>query len=173
MRSSTPPFHSSSLPSSPSLVPPFHSLGNGTVEQDHTLRNTQWNTAGTSSLKALANKVLERNKDRNKLGTEALKSVQLPDQTVPPNGTNSGADDATRYDALSYEFEERAAIAEYDGQQSPLQAQRIAYLDAFMAALATLPQETSAQEEQRKHWFDHKITSAREWLNKHGIQEPE
>ncbi|KAB2832859.1 MAG: hypothetical protein F9K49_07485 [Caedimonadaceae bacterium] len=158
MISSIPPFHSSSLPSSPTLVPPFHSLGNGTVEQDHVLRNTQWNTAGTSSLKTLANKVLERNKDRNKPGTETLKSVPLSDQPVPLRGTNSGADDTTQYDDLSYEFEERIAIAEYDGQQTPLQAHRIAYLDAFMAALATLPQETSSQEEQREHWLDHKIT---------------
>ena len=82
MTSSTPPFHSSSLPSSPSLVPPFHSLGNGTVEQEQVMRNTQWNTAGTSSLKALANKVLERNKDRNKFGTEALKFVPLPEITL-------------------------------------------------------------------------------------------
>jgi hypothetical protein len=133
---------SPSFSSPSSSVPPFHSLGNGTVEQDQAMRNTQWNTVGTSSLKVLANKVLERNKDRNKSGTEALKSVPLSDQTVPLRGTNSGADDATQYDALSYEFEERLAIAEYDGQQTPLQAQRIAYLDAFISVLVALPQES-------------------------------
>ena len=165
MTSSTPPFHSSSLPSSPSLVPPFHSLGNGTVEQDRVLRNTQWNTTGTSSLKALANKVLERNKDRNKPGTEALKSVPLPDQPVPPNGTNSGADDATQYDALSYEFEERLAIAEYDGQQTPLQAQRIAYLDAFISLLLDL-----AKDDLEKGWLAQKIQIALATLEAQNFQ---
>jgi hypothetical protein len=167
MTSSTPSF-----PSHPSSVPPFHSLGNGTVEQDHVIRNIQRNIAGTSSLKALANKVLERNTKGNKSGTTTLKSVPLPDQTVPLRGTNSGADNATQYDDLSYAFEERAAIAEYDGHQTPLQAERIAYQDAFMTALATLPEETFTQEEQRENWLDHKISAAREWLNSHGIQEP-
>ncbi|MBY0273476.1 MAG: hypothetical protein K2X02_08765, partial [Alphaproteobacteria bacterium] len=147
--------HSSSLPSSPSSVPPFHSLGNGTVEQEQVMRNTQWNIAGISSLKALANKVLERNKDRNKPGTEALKSVPHPDQLVPRNGTNSGADDATQYDALSYEFEERLAIAEYGGQQTQLQAQRIVYLDAFISLLSD-----QAKDDLEKDWLAQKIQIA-------------
>ena len=125
------------------------------MEQDQAMQNTQWNTAGTSSLKALANKVLERNKDRNKPGTEALKSVPHLDQTVPPNGTNSGADDATQYDALSYEFEERLAIAEYDGQQTPQQAQHIAYLDAFISILSTL-----AEDDPHQDWLAQKIQIA-------------
>ena len=37
------------------------------------------------------------------------------------------------------DFVERLAIAEYDGRQSDLQAQCIAYRDAFMAALRVLP----------------------------------
>ena len=171
MTSSTPPFHSSSLQSPSSSVPPFHSLGNGTVEQEQVMRNTQWNTVGTSSLKALANKVLERNKDRNKPGTEALKSVPLPDQPVPPNGTNSGADDATQYDALSYEFEERAAIAEYDGQQTSQQAQKIAYLDAFISVLVTIPQE-SYENSHGEDWLDARITAAKEWLQAQNLFQP-
>ena len=131
-----------------SSVPPFHSLGNGTAEQDHILRNTQWNTTGTSSLKALANKVLERNTSGNKPGTETLRSVPLPDQPVPLRGTNFGADDTTDYDSLSYEFEERAAIAEYDGQQ----AQRIAYLDAFISILSDL-----AEKDHNQDWPAQKI----------------
>ncbi|MBP9691907.1 MAG: hypothetical protein KBD90_01075 [Alphaproteobacteria bacterium] len=43
--------------------------------------------------------------------------------------------------SLLDDFEERLAIAEYDGQQSPLQAQRIAYQDAFIVVLNTLPYE--------------------------------
>src|SRR5207253_1582333 len=38
-------------------------------------------------------------------------------------------------------YEERLAIAEYDGHQNSTQAQRIAYLDAFIAVLVTLPYE--------------------------------
>jgi hypothetical protein len=37
------------------------------------------------------------------------------------------------------DFEERLAIAEYDGHQNDLQAQCIAYRDAFMAVLRVLP----------------------------------
>jgi len=159
------------FPTSSSLVPPFHSLGNGTVEQDHVLRNTKGNTAGTSSLKALANKVLERNKDRNKPGTETLKSVPHPDQPVPLHGTNSGADDATQYDALSYEFEERLAIAEYDGQQTPLQAQRIAYLDAFMAVLSTLPYE-EAESYYDEDWLMRRVKATQHCLVAEGLQQP-
>lgn len=39
------------------------------------------------------------------------------------------------------EYEERLAITEYDGLQGPAQAERIAYLDAFIAVWATLPYE--------------------------------
>lgn len=159
------------FPSPSSSVPPFHSLGNGTVEQDHVLRNTKGNTAGTSSLKALANKVLERNTSGNKPGTETLKSVPLPDQTVPRNGTNSGADDTTQYDTLSYEFEERLAIAEYDGQQTPLQAQRIAYLDAFMAVLAALPYE-EVEGYYDEDWLTRRVKATQNWLAARGLQQP-
>lgn len=62
------------FPSHSSLVPLFHSLESGTVEQNQDLWNTQWNVGGTGSLKALATKALERNKDWNKHGTTASKS---------------------------------------------------------------------------------------------------
>jgi hypothetical protein len=119
----------------------------------------------------LANKVLERNKDRNKPGTEALKSVPLSNQPVPPNGTNSGADDATQYDALSYEFEERLAIAEYDGQQTPKQAQHIAYLDAFISVLTTIPQETLCLP-YGEDWLDARIMAAKDWLQAQNLFQP-
>jgi len=48
-----------------SSVPPFHPLGNGTVEHGLSQRNTPWNVNGTISLKTLENKVLEMNKERN------------------------------------------------------------------------------------------------------------
>ncbi len=41
-------------------------------------------------------------------------------------GTNT---DTTRYESLSYEFEERAAIMEYDGGLSQEEAERLARVD--------------------------------------------
>lgn len=136
-------------------VPPFHYLGNGTVEQDHNLGNTQWNTNGTLSLKDLANKVLERNKSWNKSGTNPSKSVPLAAQNVPLSGTRSETDHTPRYDAFSYEFEERVAIAEYDGHQNPLQAEHIAYLGAFINLLSTL-----AENDPHQDWLAQKIQIA-------------
>jgi phosphoserine phosphatase len=85
-------------------------------------------------------------------------------------GTNSGADDVTQYDALSYEFEERAAIAEYDGQQTPQQAQRIAYLDAFMAVLSTLPYE-EVEGYYDEDWLTRRVKAAQHWLVAEGLQQ--
>lgn len=64
-------------------------------------------------------------------------------------------------------YEERRAIAEYDGEQVPLQAQRIAYLDAFLAVLAILP-----YEETEGDWLAHRIRAAQEWLLNQGIDPP-
>ena len=75
------------FPSPSSSVPPFHSLENGTVEQTLNQRNSLRNINGTSSLKALENKMLERNKERNTYGTRALKPVPHPDQPTPLRGT--------------------------------------------------------------------------------------
>jgi hypothetical protein len=41
--------------------------------------------------------------------------------------------------SLRDEYQERWAIAEYDALQDPLQAEQIAYLDAFVSVLVTLP----------------------------------
>lgn len=142
-----------------SSVPLSRSLESGTVEQGHDLRNTQWNTNGTLSLKALANKVLERNETWNKPGTETSKSVPPLSQSSIPCGTDSGTDDTTEYGDLSYEFEERTAIAEYDGNQTPIEAHRIAYLDAFISILSDLAEESLHQD-----WLVHKIQIALETL---------
>jgi hypothetical protein len=65
------------------------------------------------------------------------------------------------------EYEERIAIAEYDGHQSTTQAQRIAYLDAFVSVLATLPYENVEGD-----WLSHRIRAAQEWLLDQGIMQP-
>jgi len=58
-------------------------------------------------------------------------------------------------ESLLYDFEERIAIAEYDGHQSPIQARRIAYLDAFISILSTL-----AEDDPYQDWLSEKIQIA-------------
>ncbi len=123
------------FPSHSSSVPPFHSLGNGTVEQTLNHRNSSRNVNGTSSLKTLANKVLERNKQGNNPGTAASKAVPHLDQNVPLHGTNLETNCA-QYDDLSYAFEERAAIMEYDGGLTRQEAERRARIDIELGKLS-------------------------------------
>ncbi len=138
-----------------SSVPLFHPLESGTVEQDHDSWNIQWNTNEKTSLKALANKVLKRNKTWDKPGTNPSKSVPLGDQNAPLCGTRLETEHTPRYAGLSYAFEERVAIAEYDGQQTPLQAERIAYLDAFLSILF----DGTELDSQRK-WLIQRVQTA-------------
>jgi hypothetical protein len=65
------------------------------------------------------------------------------------------------------EYEERVAIAEYDGLQALAQAERVAYLDAFMAVLATLPYKDSAED-----WLAQRVKDAQNWLLDLGIKKP-
>lgn len=209
------------FPSHHSSVPPFHSLGNGTVEQMLNQRNSPRNMGGTNSLKALANKVLEWNRKWNKPGTAALKPVPPMPQSSSACGTNSkvgykvepdnflyefneraaimeydggltrektekikttaeketSTDKTDKFEmdanmsvlsvptvgpfdkeSLLYEFEERIAIAEVDGNQTPIEAHRIAYLDSFMAVLATLPYENVEDD-----WVEKRIKATKEW----------
>ncbi len=189
------------FPSHQSSVPLFHSLGCGTVEQDQNLRNNPRNRNGTCSLKALANKVLERNKGWNKPGTGESEPVPQPDQLVPLHGTENkerifpeeketstdntdkfkmGANmsvlsvppgDPVDKEYLLYDYEERLAIAEYDGQQTPAQAERIAYQDAFISSLTTLPQEFY-ENSTGEDWLDSRIMAAKDWLQDQNLFQP-
>jgi hypothetical protein len=149
-----------------SSVPPFHSLESGTVEQTLNQRNNLRNVNGTFSLKALANNVLERNKQGNKPGTAASKSVPPMPQSSTACGTNAEVGCKVETNILD-DFEERLAIAEYDGHQSPFQAQRIAYQDAFVAVLATLPHEDATGD-----WLGQRMGAAKEWLLDQGMEQP-
>jgi hypothetical protein len=146
-------------PSHISSVPLFHSLESGTVEQDQELRNTQRNVYGTSPLKALATKLLERNNDVNKSGTVTSKSVPPTPQCSTACGTRIEVGCKVDRDDLLYEFNERVAIAEYDGGQTDIQAQRMAYLDAFISVLSTLP----ATDLQRD-WLNQRIQTTLAWI---------
>ncbi|OJW52223.1 MAG: hypothetical protein BGO67_05365 [Alphaproteobacteria bacterium 41-28] len=77
----------------------------------------------------MANKVLERNRKWNKPGTEALKSVPPIPQISSACGTNSKVDYKVEPDDFLYDFNERAAIMEYDGGLSREEAERPAKID--------------------------------------------
>ncbi len=66
-------------------------------------------------------------------------------------------------DLVLQNFEERIAIAQFDGGQTSLQAQRIAYLDAFVDVLVTLLHKNS-QANQRENWLDQRVKDARTGL---------
>ncbi len=61
------------------------------------------------------------------------------------------------------DYEERLAIAEHDGGQTPLHAHRIAYLDAFISVLTALPAKDS-----QKDWLDKRIHISLAWIEAQG-----
>ena len=127
----------------------------------------------TPSLKSLAFKVLERlerNKALNKCETKGLLSVSRPifDET---NNRSLLSPLLLYPSSLVDDYEERVAIAEYEGHQNNTQAQRLAYLDAFMAVLATLPQE-DPQLTYGENWLDDRIRAAKEWLLSQNFPQP-
>lgn len=58
-------------------------------------------------------------------------------------------------DNFLYDFEERLAIVEVDGNQTPIEAHRIAYLDAFISRLWVL-----AEDAPHRNWLAEKIQAA-------------
>lgn len=67
-------------------------------------------------------------------------------------------------------YEERLAIAYYDGGQGMKLAKRMSYLENFADVLITLPYEgdsTSAEED----WLDQRIRKAKDWLESQGINQ--
>jgi len=150
-----------------SLVSLFHTLGDETVKQTPTCWNKGRNINETSSLKGLAYKVLERlqrNNERNKNETNAEKIVS---QNLSRETKNSSSQKPflIQLSSLSEEYEERIAIAEYDGYQSSIQAQRIAYQNAFISVLNALPYEDGEEGD----WFEERINVAKEWLLKQNV----
>ncbi len=69
-------------------------------------------------------------------------------------------------DFVLQNFEERIAIAQYDGHQNTTQAQRIAYQDSFIAVLNTLPYE----ENYGKDWLAQRIKETQMWLVDQGLE---
>lgn len=125
----------------------------------------------------------------SKLGPDISDNTDKPDISDKPNrlgpnlnlsglaGPSQGDLNKTSvfpYEGSSYldDFEERLAIAEYDGQQSSNQAQRIAYQDAFITVLNTLPYE-EAEGYYDEDWLTRRIKAAQSWLVAQGLQQPE
>jgi hypothetical protein len=106
-------------------VPLFRSLAVEQRNRDHEVRNTPLNTSGTTSLKALAIRVLERNTQRNTIGTTAENLVPQPraDEGVVEQhfghfcqAAEPCAKAVEHTEQLSSDdFEERAATVEFDG----------------------------------------------------------
>lgn len=104
---------------------------------------------------------VEKNRPTNVL-TELTRDHQSG-LSVPPGGLFP-----LDWNSLLYEFEERLAIAEHDGQQNSLEAHRIAYQDAFISVLNALSDQESAEMEL-KLWLTHRIKRAQDWLASEGI----
>ena len=154
-----------------SLVSLFHTLGDETVKQASHPWNTERNKDETSSLKALAYKALERlqrNKDRNKNETKDEKFVSRSSPCETRN-IDPKVPFLIQLSSLPEDDEERLAIAEYDGHQTSIQARRIAYQDAFISVLNTLPYEDAEEGD----WFEARIRATRECLLSQDIRQPE
>lgn len=65
--------------------------------------------------------------------------------------------------------QKQCQIAEYDGQQTPTQAEQIAYLDAFVSVLETLPHNNEGAED----WLSDKISAAKKRFLEQGIGQPQ
>ncbi|HUX79472.1 MAG TPA: hypothetical protein VMW10_07010 [Alphaproteobacteria bacterium] len=90
--------------------------------------------------------------------------VNMSVLSVPPEGPFSKS-------SLLDDFEERLAITEYDGHQTSTQAHRIAYQDAFIEVLNTLPYE-EAQGYYDEDWLTRRIKAAQDWLVSQGLKQP-
>lgn len=71
--------------------------------------------------------------------------------------------------SLIADYEERLAIAEYDGQQSVHQSHRIAYVDAFSTVFATLPYEDESTD-TKSDWLEKRLQMTQDWLRKQGVE---
>ena len=137
----------------------------------HSSEDVIENGSEMVSLKALANQILQRNNAGT--ATEVITpSPPLVSQgiyeTPPiPNVTPSSI---LIPPSLKDDFEERIAIAEYDGQQTSLQAHRIAYEGAIIALLNANPPDERVTT--GTDWVCDRIKLAEVCLGEQGITRP-
>ena len=108
---------------------------------------------------------MEKNRPTTVL-TELTRSHQSG-LSVPPKGlfpANGATPPLLNSHSLLDDYEERLAIAEWEGGQSPLHAQRIAYQDAFIATLVSLPEQLCCDTTSPQEWLSRRIHSANAWL---------
>lgn len=104
----------------------------------------------------------------NNPGTAPSKPVPPIPQSSPACRTSAeGGCETLKRETIFDDFEERLAIAEYDGHQTSTQAERIAYLDAFVSVLVTLP-----YDEADGDWLCHRVKATTEWLVDQGMTQP-
>jgi hypothetical protein len=123
------------------------------------------------SLKALANELLQKNTPQRKDKTTALTSIPSYDRCE----TNKADKLARQTDisnpcSIKDDFEERIAIAEYDGKQDAILAYRIAYEGAIMAILNANPPNDLVRP--NVDWLQDRIKSAEDYLIAQGIARP-
>ena len=114
-------------------VPLSHALGVGTVGQHTQARDTGWDKAGTTSLKALAQRALSRLGKWDTAGTTTVSLVPEPLSALgqeAPRATSTGE---------PTDWEERAAIAEYEGELPRILAEALARLEICPAPPGTQP----------------------------------
>lgn len=115
------------MQSNNTFVSCFTPLGSETVKQVFFHRNISQNKNETESLKALADKVLCRNKVGNKNETAALTPVSSNKKSETDN-----RDTALDDEDFIFQCEERAAIYEYEAGLSRGEAERLAYRDTAL-----------------------------------------
>jgi len=121
------------------------------------------------SLKCLSALVIERNKKWNNTGTNGQNFVP-PDFFRGIKNPHPLTTDINSPTDLEDAYHERLAIAQFDGCQTAIQAQRIAYQDAFVSVIVTLPYVDVIHGED---WMEQRIKAAKEWLNLQGFIQPE
>ena len=104
----------------------FHPLGDETVKHEGGQWNIQRNAPETTPLKVLAYKVLEQNREWNTHETQATNPVSPSSQKSAVCETPAEGEYEGEQEAFLYDFEERAAIMEYDGGLSREEAERSA-----------------------------------------------
>lgn len=128
----------------------------------------------THSLKSLAFHVLERlerkKHERGSLNRVSQSSLsETKKERSFSEGSSSFPHNPYGISSLGDAYDERRAITEYDGKQSPLVAKRIAYVEAWVAVFSTLPYK----EDPEQDWFSKRLKAAKEWLSSQGLELPE
>ena len=107
------------------------------------------------------------------VNTMSVLSVHTQGDFLKKDGIHSQKTPINRTDKTDIvdQYEERVAIAEFDGGQNTSQAHRIAYQDAIITTLnATTPDSRLKDDTD---WFLERVKTAQDFLMTQGIPKPE